>query len=190
MIESWTGTIVNLVVVEKCMDQECRKKELFSTTDCPNGNFHGCFKTMECSAVISLFERSEEEGYPFNYTVYVGDGDSNVIKRVLDRRPSFYGDDITIEKEECVFHYRKRVKKHLTGVFTKMRTYTVKGTIKKAWDIKHKKKKPLDYSTLSKDDFVPHPVFSKERANSMAVRFANLVFIVLEKTVDELERSR
>ena len=116
MIESWTGTVVDVTLVKKCMSKKFRK-QFFSLNECPDGNFHGCSKTLEVSAVLSLYEASDKPDFPFCYTTYVGDGDSNVHNNIIKHKPPFYNDEFIIEKEECVYHYRKRCKVALSGLF-------------------------------------------------------------------------
>ena len=72
---------------------------------------------MEVSAALRLYEKSQPEDYPFRYKVFVGDGDANVHKHILDGK--FYGDDDAnlVQKEECIYHFRKRVSNALTNAF-------------------------------------------------------------------------
>ena len=69
-----------------------------------NLNHDGTAPAMECAGALRIFERSiEDRGV--RYTKYYGDGDSKgyaIVCRV-------YGDDIILEKYECIGHYQKRV---------------------------------------------------------------------------------
>ena len=82
--------------------------------ECPHGNFHGPSKSMECAAAEQLFEKTLEPDFPFRYMVFVADGDANVRKTIVEKK--FYGDEI-VQKEECMYHFRKRVRSDLSEVF-------------------------------------------------------------------------
>ena len=65
---------------------------------------------METEAVKILWSRSEDL-YNLQYTSYIGDGDSKGFHAVSAMQP--YGNDVVIEKEECIGHVRKRLGKNL-----------------------------------------------------------------------------
>ena len=132
LIEVYTGTVVDVTIIEKCMQKQCREQKYFSLQKCPHGLFHGESKSLEVSAVLELYKASEAVGFPFRYTTYVGDGDANVHNNIIKHDPPFYNNDFKIEKEECVFHYRKRAKKNLTTLFKSLRVSKVKVSVKNA----------------------------------------------------------
>lgn len=61
---------------------------------------------MEVDAAVNIFSRSEEK-YGLRYTKYIGDGDSKGYCAVVEAK--VYGDDVTIEKHECIGHIQKRM---------------------------------------------------------------------------------
>ena len=171
VVESRTGLVIDYEVVEKCVSPDCKSKELFSMTDCPDDNFHGPSKSLEVAAAINLFSRSVDEKYPFRYKIYVGDGDSSTYKNIFER--NFYGDTYPIEKEECVFHLRKSIKRQLYKVFKNIQT-----TVPKVGS-KHK-----DYSELLPDDFKIKKPFANQEDRYM-IRFSNLFLYVVKKCASE-----
>lgn len=61
---------------------------------------------METDGILKIFERSEcERGV--RYSKFLGDGDSSSYPTVRQAMP--YGDDIVVEKLECIGHIQKRV---------------------------------------------------------------------------------
>ena len=152
LIEVKTGTVIDFTIIEKCMDKICRAKKYFTLNKCEHGKFHGESKSLEVSAVLELFKASEEVGFPFRYTTYVGDGDANVHNHIQSYKPAFYENKYPIVKEECVFHYRKRAKKNLTSLFKDIRVSVL--TEKAKAD--HKKNNgnvPINYENLEAKDF-------------------------------------
>lgn len=70
---------------------------------------HVCFKNwddsksssaMEASIIVEGFKLSEEM-YGVRYAKFIGDGDSNVYKQILEQRPY---KNLTVEKVECRNH--------------------------------------------------------------------------------------
>ena len=192
MIESWTGAVVDVTLVKKCLNKNC-PKEIFSLTPCIDGNFHGCSKTLECSAVKSLYLRSDKPEFPFRYTVYVGDGDSNVHNSIITHTPPFYNGDYEIEKEECVFHYRKRCKTKLTDLFKNIKVSVLQVQARKAHEAENKANntpnKPLDYTKLNNSNFNQVNPW-RDYKEIYPVRFANLIFFVLRDAVKKMGNSR
>ena len=66
----------------------------------------GSSGSMEADIVTDIFQRSAQK-YNLRYTRFVGDGDTNTFKKVSASKP--YGDEIEIEKLECVGHVQKRL---------------------------------------------------------------------------------
>jgi len=71
-----------------------------------NCNYSGSSGGMEVEAAEMLWGRSVDR-LKFRYTTIRSDGDSRTYKRLCDLQP--YGPDVTIEKEECVKHFAKRM---------------------------------------------------------------------------------
>ena len=69
-------------------------------------NHEGSSGGMEGAIITEIFCRSEQL-YKLRYTRFIGDGDTNTFKVVSEAKP--YGDDVTIEKIECVGHVQKRM---------------------------------------------------------------------------------
>lgn len=67
-------------------------------------NYSGSSGGMESCAAIKLFNRSVDQ-YGVRYTKYLGDGDSQSFKSVVESNPY----DCTITKLECIGHIQKRV---------------------------------------------------------------------------------
>lgn len=69
-------------------------------------NYQGPSGGMEVDAAVKIFSRSEEK-HGLRYTKYIGDGDSKDYCAVVEEK--VYGDDVTIEKHECIGHIQKRI---------------------------------------------------------------------------------
>lgn len=65
----------------------------------------GSSGSMEAKSAVDIFARSLENNN-LRYTRYIGDGDTNSFKSVLDSKPYM---DKEIEKIECVGHVQKRM---------------------------------------------------------------------------------
>jgi hypothetical protein len=68
-------------------------------------NFNGTSKAMEKEAALNIWNRSLDKN--LRYTQMLSDGDSVAFKAVCDLQP--YGNDVFIEKLECVNHCHKRM---------------------------------------------------------------------------------
>lgn len=97
----------------KVLDFECLSK--YCPT-CKNGkkdhpncmaNHVGSSGSMEVAGVKKLFERSMNRTVPTRYTQYLGDGDSKGFDSVAASKP--YGDQVDVEKLECINHVQKRM---------------------------------------------------------------------------------
>ena len=60
---------------------------------------------MESAGAVPIFSSSIEK-YNMWYSHYIGDGDTECFKKVVDSKP--YGDDLKPIKLECVGHVQKR----------------------------------------------------------------------------------
>ena len=69
-------------------------------------NHTGSAGSMEASGAVRIFSRSVEKR-GLRYVNYLGDGDSSSFSRVQNSAP--YGEDISVQKLECVGHIQKRV---------------------------------------------------------------------------------
>ncbi|GFV01707.1 uncharacterized protein TNCV_2774031 [Trichonephila clavipes] len=61
---------------------------------------------MEVSGMNKIFFRSEHK-HGLIYKQYIGDGDTKTYMSLVEKKP--YGDNIEIEKIECVGHVQKRM---------------------------------------------------------------------------------
>ena len=84
---------------------------------CNKGGEHECVKNfegysggMEVVGAVDLCKKSEMTR-GLRYVRYLGDGDSKGFLAVQEAKP--YGNDITIEKLECIAHVQKRMGSHL-----------------------------------------------------------------------------
>ena len=68
-------------------------------------NHQGSAQSMEAAGALMVYRRSMEN--KVRYNPFVGDGDSKSFKTVSKEKP--YGQDYSIEKEECVGHIQKRM---------------------------------------------------------------------------------
>lgn len=97
----------------KVLDFECLSKycptcrnEKKNHTNC-QANHVGSSGSMEVAGVTKLFERSTTRGVAARYIKYLGDGDSKGFDSVAASNP--YGQEVVIEKVECINHVQKRM---------------------------------------------------------------------------------
>lgn len=83
-------------------------------------NFEGASGNMEAEGAVRIFQRSIASRGA-RYKQYLGDGDSKGYLRVVESKP--YGNEVDIQKIECIGHVQKRMgcrlrklKKDLVGV--------------------------------------------------------------------------
>ncbi|KYM99964.1 hypothetical protein ALC62_09280 [Cyphomyrmex costatus] len=89
-------------------------------------NHVGPAGNMEVSAMIEMFQRSEEN-HGVKYKYYIGDGDSKMYTGVIQSQP--YGEDFIIHKKECVGHVQKRMGKRLPGQTRRSKSLSGKGKL-------------------------------------------------------------
>ena len=77
---------------------------------------------MEAAGALVLWKRSVER-LNLRYVNVISDGDSKSIKALQEAQP--YGEDVRIEKYECVGHVQKRVGKAFIDLMKKPPTETV-----------------------------------------------------------------
>ena len=113
VIEVMTGLVVDYIVLSKychaCAirienDEEFNRWYEGHKSDCCI-NYHGSSNAMETEAARRLWARSTDFG--IQYTGFLGDGDSKAYDAVCAAKP--YGEEVTVEKEECVNHAHKRM---------------------------------------------------------------------------------
>ncbi|KAL8588578.1 hypothetical protein ACOMHN_059532 [Nucella lapillus] len=80
--------------------------------DCDK-NYTGSSGMMEVEAARVLWRRSVER-HKLRYTVMLSDGDAKTFSELCQIKP--YGEDVTIEKEECINHVSKRLGTALRNV--------------------------------------------------------------------------
>lgn len=109
-----TGKVVDVEIISKycqCKDRYKNKHE-----DSCSANFFGTSGGMEVFGAMEIFRRSLPE-YNVRYLKYLGDGDSRAYTKVNEDKP--YGDEISIDKIECIGHVRKRMGTRLRSLKTK-----------------------------------------------------------------------
>ena len=116
-----TGEILDYHVISKtCKKCEMKKVKcdnddefqewLLEHHDC-DINFAGSSPAMESEGAVVMWKRSVER-HNLQYKWMVSDGDSKAFSAV----ENIYGDEITVEKLDCVGHVQKRMGKHLLNL--------------------------------------------------------------------------
>lgn len=101
-----SGKVLDVAVLSKyCQVCTVSKNKMNTPEHECTQNFTGSSGAMEVAGALKVFENSKCRGV--RYVKYLGDGDCNGFKKVSESKP--YGDDIKIEKLECVGHVRKRM---------------------------------------------------------------------------------
>lgn len=123
LIGKYTGKVVDLVVKSSF----CHACNLWKSKSGTEGyipwienhaeactaNHKGSAGKMEVDSVKEMFRRSLEI-HQVRYAKYIGDGDTKTFKALLDDKP--YGEDLTVEKKECVGHVEKRMGSRLRNL--------------------------------------------------------------------------
>jgi hypothetical protein len=117
-----TGKVIDFCALSKYC--RCKKKLEGTHDDSCTANYVGTSGGMERHGALQMFQRSQDK-YDVRYKQYLGDGDSNAFKSVVEAQP--YGCNFEIEKLECVGHVQKRMG-------TRLRTYKLKNSKKKLPD--------------------------------------------------------
>ena len=73
---------------------------------------------MESAGAVAFFHESTTK-YGLRYANYIGDGDTESFKKVLDSKP--YGDSLIPKKLECVGHVQKRLGTRLRKLRTNLK---------------------------------------------------------------------
>lgn len=108
-------------------------QEHLSQNEC-TANHKGSSGKMEVDSMIAMFERSIKK-YRARYINFIGDGDSKTYGSIIKAAP--YGQDVVINKKECVGYVQKRMGTRLRDL--------VKKTVKE----KEVKGKKIQKETLS-----------------------------------------
>ncbi|KAL8615826.1 hypothetical protein ACOMHN_048534 [Nucella lapillus] len=85
-------------------------------------NFKGSSGMMEVEAACVLWRHSVEH-YKLRYTVLLSDGDAKTFTELTNIKP--YGDEVHIEKEECINHVSKRLGSALRNLVADCRKKSV-----------------------------------------------------------------
>ncbi|XP_054260040.1 uncharacterized protein LOC128984722 [Macrosteles quadrilineatus] len=117
VIEVVTGLVIDYVVLSKyCRICQRKISELGRNSPQFNewfaihkpkcqANFDGSSPAMETEAAAILWKRSENLG--FRYISVISDGDSKAFDHISSL--NVYGENVTIDKQECVNHVAKRL---------------------------------------------------------------------------------
>ena len=92
-----------------------QEDKLLVNHDCTK-NHEGSSPAMEVTGVRRIFQRSVEKR-KLRITGYVGDGDTKTFDTISSEKPC--GDDVEVEKFECVGHVQKRVGTNLRKLKSK-----------------------------------------------------------------------
>lgn len=117
VIEVITGLVIDYVVLSKYC-RVCQQKKTEMKAPSPEytlwfdshkplcqANYDGSSPAMETEAAGILWKRSESLG--FRYVSLISDGDSKSFDHVSSL--NVYGDNVKIDKQECVNHVAKRL---------------------------------------------------------------------------------
>lgn len=107
-IVSLTSVDTGKVMDIHCMSKHCLcpgKLQNIHSQNC-TANYIGTSGGMEAEGAVTIYNRSLTQ-YNVRYVDYLGDGDSNAYSAVCDVMP--YGEDIKINKLECIGHIQKRM---------------------------------------------------------------------------------
>ncbi|CAL4087858.1 unnamed protein product, partial [Meganyctiphanes norvegica] len=113
-----------------------------------------------------LFKRSKK--YDLKYSILVADGDANVWKKIKDT----YGSD-SVQKQECVPHYQKRVWGHIQDVCKNAKDRVIK---QKALS---KEAKDIDPDEDYKTKYPLRGGKTEALSKQLASRFANLTILAM-----------
>jgi len=143
LIGYYSGKVLDIFVKSSyCKSCESWKKKLttaeydewynnhIENNEC-SANHQGTAGNMEASSVLAMFQRSFEK-HGLRYTNYIGDGDSKTFTKIVNSKP--YGENVVINKKECVGHVQKRMGTRLRDLLQK----TVQEEIVKGKKIKKK----------------------------------------------------
>lgn len=100
-----TGKVLDVEVLSKyCQGCTKTKNRQGVHVGCVK-NYEGSRGGMETDGILKVFERSERER-GVHYTKFLDDGDSSSYPTIRDAK---YGEEVVIQKLECIGHIQKRV---------------------------------------------------------------------------------
>ena len=120
-VTSLIGCVTGKVLDAGVLSKTCKSCDFYSKKDKTSEEYRQwdakhrpeCTKThtgsaggMEAKIATTLFGHSVEK-YQLRYARFIGDGDTNSFKSVFESKP--YGDQLLVEKIECVGHVQKRM---------------------------------------------------------------------------------
>ena len=100
--------------IKKLKLPQVKEDKLLVSHNCTK-NHYGSSPAMEVTGVRRIFQRSIEKR-KLIISGYVGDGDTKTYETISNEKP--YGDDVELEKFECVGHVQKRVGTNLRKLKT------------------------------------------------------------------------
>ncbi|KAF8768394.1 hypothetical protein HNY73_021218 [Argiope bruennichi] len=109
----------------KVIDFECLSKYCFTcknkSSNCENcqKNYEGFSGGMESKGAMKIFQRSVSTRN-VRYMKYLGDGDSKGYQKI--RVSKVYGEEIMVEKLECIGHVQKRMGARLKTLKNKLKS--------------------------------------------------------------------
>lgn len=123
LIGKYSGKVIDLIVKSShCLccslwESKCGTEEynnwLDEHVDSCEINHDGSAGAMEAESVKEMFRRSWE-WFQVRYTTYIGDGDTETFKGLLNDKP--YGENCPVKKRECIGHVAKRMGTRLRDV--------------------------------------------------------------------------
>ena len=113
IVDVVTGLVIDLAVLSLHCQRSSYAKKRYRGMNTPgfrdwhemhinecNRNYSGSSGRMEAAAAESLWNRSIERD--LRYTTLLSDGDARTYKHLCDL--NIYGDDVDLQKEECINH--------------------------------------------------------------------------------------
>lgn len=98
-----TGKILDVHVMSKhCL---CPERQRNVHSEGCKASYTGSSGGMEVEGAKTIFERSKEKNVRYAY--YLGDGDSKGFAEVANSMP--YGEEVLVQKLECIGHVQKRM---------------------------------------------------------------------------------
>lgn len=104
LIGAESGKVIDVEVLSSFC-KGCEKNVDKSLHDCVK-NHEGSAGKMEVIGMLRMFQRSMDQRN-VRYSKYIGDGDTKTFCEISKDKP--YGDDVTVEKLECIGHVQKRM---------------------------------------------------------------------------------